>query len=172
MAIREDVIDFDVRTGTISRSFSGRILGEGDEKGDLFGVRISRDGEPVDLSGLTTIGYFQRADGTTMLINGYRTGNFVYVILPDSAYAVPGVFQLAIKVTGDGTTSTVRIVDGTIVDTITGAIVDPGGVIPDLDDYAALVERAEDASEAIEGLVITSTQITGTRYRTVVTTPA
>lgn len=161
----EDIIDIDVKTGNVHRSFMNHALGEGDASGNRFGVRVLRNREEVDLSGVTVVGYFIRSNGTTEVISGNRSGAVCWVDLPQACYAVNGNFQLSIKLTGGGITTTARIVDGTVVDTVLGDISDPGGVIPDLSSWTALVERAEAAAAKIESFNITETLITGTRYR-------
>ena len=166
MAIyREDIVDIDLKSGSLFRSFFNRQLGEGDISGDLFGVRLFRYGEPESLTGVSCVGYFIKPDGDSVTITGGRSGNLVYVILPESCYVTNGQFQLTIKITNGEASTTVRIVDGTIIDTILGNIIDPGTVIPDLSEFEALVERAEAAAETIEGFSITNTLLTGTRYR-------
>lgn len=169
----EDIIDIDLSTGTIHRSFMNHILGEGDAKENRYGVRVFRNGEPVSLSMCPIIGYFMRSDGTSVVIEGVATqGNVCYVTLPAACYAVEGQFTLAIKVTGGGVIGTMRIVDGTVVSTAEGTLVDPGSVIPDLSDYASMVSQAENIAEEISEIVIENEQIVGTRYRIKVTTPS
>lgn len=170
MAIyKTDMVDVDL-TQRLSRTYWNHQVGEADKAGDVFGCRILDGGEEADLTGVTVVGYFIRKDQTTVTINGTRSGSVISVTLPEACYAVEGNFQLAIKlVTSDGTV-TARIVEGTVIDTSIGPLVDPGSVIPDLASFAALVEAAEDAADTAELFSITASQITGTRYRINVTT--
>ena len=166
MAIyRNDIADIDLETGTVHRSFLNKALGEGDISGNRFGVRVLRNGQTVDLTGVSVSGYFVRANGTSVALSGSRSGNTCWVTLPEACYAVEGNFELSIKLSVGGVTVTARIVDGTIVNTALGDLVDPGSVIPDLASWTALVTRAEAAAAKIEGFNITETLITGTRYR-------
>ena len=166
MAIyKEDIQIIDLETGTISRTFLNKALGEGDSYGDRFGVIVQRGGQPVDLTGVSVSGFFIRTNGTTEALSGSRSGSKCWVDLPAACYAVEGNFTLGIKLTHSGTTVTARIVDGTIVNTSLGSIYDPGSLIPDLADWTALVTRAEAAAEKIESFDITATLISGTRYR-------
>lgn len=166
MAIyKNDFVDIDLETGTVFRSFLNKTLGEGDAAGDRFGVRVLRNGAEVDLTGVSVVGYFIRANGSTETITGSRSGSRCWVELPQACYVYEGGFTLSIKLTIGGTTVTARIVDGTVVDTVMGSLNDPGGVIPDLSDWTALVTRAEAAAAKIESFNITETLITGTRYR-------
>lgn len=169
MAIyKENIAIIELTNGNISRSFSSQIIGEGDKNGDRFGFRLIRNGEPVSISGFSVAGYFKRADNMTVVIDGAIENDTAYVLLPESCYAVQGVFSLAIKLMGANISETLRIVDGVVTDTVTGPVIDPGSVIPDLDDYTALVERVEAAAEDIAAFAVTEELIEGTDYRLII----
>ena len=166
MAIyKEDIQVIDLETGTISRTFLNKALGEGDSYGDRFGVIVLRNGQEIDLTGVSASGFFIRANGTTEALTGHRSGNTFWVELKPACYAYDGNFTLAIKLTYSNTTVTARIIDGTIVNTTLGSINDPGDVIPDISSFGTLVGQAESAAETIESFDITATLISGTRYR-------
>ena len=166
MAIyKEDIQVIDLETGTISRTFLNKALGEGDSYGDRFGVIVQRGGQPVDLTGVSVSGFFIRANGTTEVLTGHRSGNKCWVELQQACYVYDGNFTLGIKLTYSTTTVTARIVDGTIVNTTLGSINDPGSVIPDISSFETLVGQAESAADTIESFDITATLISGTRYR-------
>lgn len=171
MAIfREDIIDIELESGTVHRSFMNKSIGEGDENANRFGFRCLRNGEPVSLVGTAVLGHFVRADGNTVQLNGEVNGNTAFVTLPATCYAVDGQFTLSIKLSGGGVVGTIRMVDGTVVSTTDGAVIDPGSVIPDLTDYLAVVEDAEEAAETVFGFSVTTELIGGTDYRIIVTT--
>lgn len=167
---RNDIVDIDLESGTVYRSFANNNLGEGDAAANRFGVRLWRNGEPADAGGSACMGYFIRhANGDTVTINGgLFSGQEAFVTLPQSCYAYDGAFTLVIKLVGGGVTGTMRIVDGTIVDTVIGAPVDPGSVIPDLSDLLEVIGRAEDAADAIAAFSIYAEQVSGNNYRIVV----
>lgn len=171
MAIyKESIIDIDLENGTIHRSFNNNSIGEGDSNGNRFGFRCRRNGEIVSLNGTTVIGHFIRADGNTVTINGGAvSGDTAYITLPQACYAVEGKFTLAIKLSGGGVTGTIRMVDGTVVNTTNGTVIDPGNVIPDLADYLAVVEDAEEAAEIINGISIIAELIESNDYNIVIT---
>lgn len=165
---REDIIDIDMETGTVHRSFSNRRLGENDLMGDLFGVRLIKNGEPMELTGATVSGLFIRADGDTVPFEGDKFENTIaYVILPAGCYVVPGQFQLSIIIATQSTQATVRIIDGTVVQTAKGSAIDPGtgDVIPDMEGLNALLTQLQNALLALSEYYIETTQISGTRYR-------
>lgn len=171
MAInREDIIDIDLKSGNLFRNFMNHAIGEGDINGNRFGVRVFRDGEAVSLSGCTVTGYFIRMDDQTVVCPGEKNENMAYVILPQNCYAKEGNFTLAIKITGGEITGTMRIVDGTVVNTTTDAVLDPTGVIPDIDELITVIERAEDAAEAIADFSVSVTLNSGDDYTLVVST--
>ena len=174
MAIhREDIADIDLNTGRVYRTFMDHSLGEGDAEADIFGVRVFMNGEAVSLAGNTCTGYFIRADGTTEVINGGSvSGNTAKLTLPKACYAVEGNFQLAIQLTASGKTKTLRIVDGTIINVIQGAVTDPGSVVPDMDseELEALIDRVEAAAETIADYTVVAELIEDNNYRITVTT--
>lgn len=147
MAIyNEDIVNIDLNSGTISRGFANKCIGEGDAEANRYGVRVFRGGVPENIGG-TCVGFFVRPDGGTVVIDtGVVSGNVAYVTLPSACYAVEGQFSLAIKCQGGDVTGTVRIVDGTVSNTTTQTIVDPGTVLPSIED---LIEAIDDAVASI-----------------------
>lgn len=163
--IKEDFIDVDIDTGTISRSFQNKLLGEGDIEGNRFGIRCTRNGTTVSLAGCTCIGYFVRADGVTVVIDGTVSGNMAYVTIPQEACAVQGQYKLTIKLGAEGKSVTIRVIDGTVIETVTGSYIDPGGIVPDIEELMALVTRIEAATAIINQVSLSAELISGTRYR-------
>lgn len=140
---REDFADVELQTGKICRNFMNQTIGSGDALGDRFGVHVFRDGEPVTLGG-SCAGYFVRnATGETIVISGgVVSGNEAYVTLPAACYAVEGSFTLAIKVTSGDEVVTLRIVDGMVDRTNTSVIVDPGNLVPSIEDLIDAIDTA------------------------------
>lgn len=165
-----DIADIDLENGTVMRSFANHVICEGDSEANRFGVRIRRNGVPVDIGGATCIGYFIRANGETVVINGGSfNGQEAFVSLPDSCYTVIGNFTLVIKLVGAGVTGTMRIIDGTVVDSINGTPIDPGSQVPDLSELMAVIQRAENAAETIADLSIEAVLIEGENYAITIT---
>ena len=167
-----DIADIDLSCGTVHRSFAQKTIVEGDTNANRYGIRLWRNGEPESCGGSTCMGYFIRhANGDTVTINGgLFSGQEAFVELPASCYAVEGGFSLVIKLVGEGITGTMRIIDGTVVDSMIGSPIDPGSVIPDISDLMAVIERAEDAAEVIAGISIYAEQVAGDNYAIVVNT--
>ena len=170
MAIyREDIEDIELESGTVFRSFANKAIGGGDYAGNRYGVRLLNNGEPVSMIGAACTGYFIRADGITLVINGSISNGIAFVELPAAAYSVGGNFTLAVKVAATGIAETMRIVDGTVVLTTTGTVNDPSSEVPSLEQLNAVIADAEAAADAIGNLSVAATQISGTRYKIAVT---
>ena len=138
---KEDIVDIELANGNLHRSFLKHSIGMGDALANRFGVRVFRNREPVQLAGTCT-GYFIRADGATIAVTGTIDGSIAYVTLTDTCYAVEGYFCLAIKVTSGGETVTLRIVDGMVSRTSTDIAVDPGTILPSIEDLITAIEEA------------------------------
>ena len=116
MAIyREDIAKIDLNGHSLYRSFANNSIGVDDDDANRFGVRVYRNGEAVDLTGVTCAGYFTKANGTVVTLSGTVSGNTAYVTLTDACYTVGGKFTLAIKLIQSGITVTVRMVDGVVM---------------------------------------------------------
>ena len=71
MAIyKNDIVDIDLESGDIHRSFMKHSIGKGDVKANRFGVRVFRNGEQVTLGSTTCQGFFMAPDGTNLQISG------------------------------------------------------------------------------------------------------
>ena len=166
---KKDIIDVDVNSRTVIRTCTNVITGEGDVAANIFGVRVFENGDPLNLVGAGFVCFFIRQDGVTLVCSGDVTGNEATVTLPAAAYAITGNFTLSIKVAKTGMEQTMRIIDGTVAETTTGSISDPAASIPSTSDYDARIEAMIEAAEPIEALHISAANITGTRYKIVVT---
>lgn len=168
---KEDIIDINLETGNTHRSYTHHILGEFDEAGDVFGVRLIKGGRIADLTGVSCTGLFEKPDGTTEPILGYIEKGAGCVKLPADCYSEVGAFKLTIKLVSLGEVVTARIVDGTIVDTSDGPLIDPttGTAIPDMEGLEDLLETLEGILAEIAQYNMEAVQITGTRYRIEIT---
>lgn len=157
---RENIVRIDLAKTSLVRNYQPVIIGEGDNSANVFGVEVVRDGSPADLIGVNVTGYFIRPNRTTVIINGGApVGNIASVTLPQACYAFDGVFSLAIKLTGGGVTSTMRIVDGAVINTNEGAEIDPGTVIPSIDELLEKIAECEAAAEDARKFVATEETI-------------
>lgn len=155
----------DVDTGSIKQP-GGVLIGMGDDAADVFTVALSKSGTACsDLEGGT--GYFQRPDGTTVLIEGTVTGNRIIVELPAECYVYAGACKLTVKAqttVGDGADVTVAIIEGRVLITRTSATSDPGSIWQVDDLWNALNSKVDEpASEGTSGQALL-TDGNGNRY--------
>ena len=143
---REDIVNIELSSGTVYQSFLTHTLGGGDGYANRFGVKLYRNSEPEDVTGAIN-GYFIRADGYTVAINGgWVSGNEAYITLPAACYEVEGKFTLSIKLTGNGVNGTIRIVEGVVSRTSTASAVNTGNLLPNVEN---LIEAINDAVASI-----------------------
>ena len=116
---KEDIVDVELESGVLHRSFLNYTIGAGDSNANRFGVRVFRNGKPESLSGISCSGYFRNNRDDVFSLSGYGSvsGNVAYVTLPASCYREEGAFYLSIKLAGGGRNTTVRIVEGTVIKT-------------------------------------------------------
>ena len=146
MAVFETVIRSDLQKPLTVQKLSGYMF-SADNQGNKISVDVFNGGDPATLSG-NVMGYVVRADGATVVISGNTytslSGNRASIILPASAYVVVGVVSIVIKV---GTT-TVGACSGYVYRTSTDEIVDPGHVIPSLEELLEKIAACEAATTA------------------------
>lgn len=150
MAIyHEDIVDIELESGNIHRSFAKHSIGSGDAAANRFGVRVLRAGVAVALAGVVCQGYFHNANGENIALTSHGTvsGNVAYVTLPQACYNVEGNFTLSLKLVGGGVTGTMRIVDGVVDNTGTTGAVAPTGSVPTYEEVLALYEDVLDLAD-------------------------
>lgn len=147
---KRDIVDVDLETCDIFRSFLNRSIGFKDDDADRFGIRAFRNGVAQDLSGASCQAIFMAPDGTKIALTSYGTvsGNVAYVTLPPACYDVAGQFTLAIKIVGGGVTSTVRIVDGVVSETGATGTVSPTSAVPTYQEVIAQFDAMVAATSA------------------------
>ena len=138
--------------GDLVREHVGSLLATGDKLANRYGVEVYRYGVPVSIGSMALVGYFIRPEADTVVINGTTSGNTGYVELPQSCYTQEGAFTLALKLSGGDVVQTVRVLDGRIILTQEGDLIDPGTTVPTLDDILGQIAACEAATEAAEAL--------------------
>lgn len=145
MTIFETWLKNDLKKPVKVERLNGNLF-SADNQGNLIGVIITDDGNTAQIEGETT-GYIIRDDGKTVVVQGTTDGNRASIILPESCYAVIGSISIVIKV---GRT-TVGACTGHVYRTSTEAIVDPGDVVPSIDELLvklAVLDNCINDSEA------------------------
>lgn len=142
---KADILDVELNTGNIARSFLCHNIGKDDQKADRFGVRCFRDGEPVSLSGVSIQGFMLRPNGSHFHIHGSAntgvSGNEAWVDLPQEAYDYEGKFCLALKLIGGEVTGTIRIIDGMVNNTFVDGAVAPTAAVPTYQEILSVYDQ-------------------------------
>ena len=161
----QDIVDIELNTGNIHRSFLKHSIGSGDEDANRFGVRVYRDGNPVNLTGASCQGYFRNSQGQNIALTSHGTvsGNVAYITLPQACYNYEGQFCLAIKLVGGGVTGTMRIVDGMVDNTNTGSAVAPTSSVPTYQEILALYDEMQAATVTAETVAPKTKVMAGSR---------
>lgn len=118
------------------------VMFTADNAGNIIGVEIMDRGQPANISGGVT-GWVVRSDGATVMINGTLTENKASIVMPASAYVVPGIISIVIKVG----TMTVGACTAYVYQSTTDEIIDPGHVIPSLAELLAHINDAIQAAD-------------------------
>jgi hypothetical protein len=149
--MHEDYVTIDLDSGTVHRSFLDHVLCQNNKQANAFGVKLTKGGKAATVpQGSTCAGYFIKPDGNTVVIQGQVNETLpdgeadrCWVVLPQECYVQSGKFTLAINLHFGNYTTTVRIVDGTIVKTQVGEPIDPGIPIPDIDELLSIIAAAQ-----------------------------
>lgn len=124
------------------------LYASGDKNAHTFELSLYRNKEPLEINGAGVIGYFIRADGYTVPVDGTASGSVAKVTLSESCYAVVGQFNLIIKVTIGSERKAVFWGNGYVTRSQTDAIIDPSQTIPSLDELLAQIAATEAAAKA------------------------
>lgn len=146
-----DIVDIELTSGSLHRSFLSHSIGLNDNNANSFGVRVFRNGEPVNLESGWVQGFFHNSHGENIALTQHGTFlyNVAYVTLPQACYNYEGQFTLAIKVISQNTANTVtmRIIDGVVVNTNTDNPVAPVETVPTYEEILALYGEMLEAKE-------------------------
>lgn len=141
MAVIETWLKQDLQELVHVKCLTGNLFSL-DNGGNLIGVEVTDNGEPATLAGTVTANAIL-ADGSTVAIsNGVLDGNKVSVVLPQACYAVLGNITIAIKLSYSGTVTTLGCVIGVVYRSSTDTPVDPGTIIPSIQDLITQIQTA------------------------------
>ena len=152
---KENIVDIDLAKGSLHRSFLTHTIGSGDVEADHFGVRVFRDGEPVDLTDVSVQGIFNPPQGSPIALTSGNviSGNVAAVVLKQACYNYNGQFCLSIKLVGGGVTGTMRIVDGVVDNTHSTGTVAPTEEVPTYQEVIAQYDAMVAATAAANGAI-------------------
>ena len=141
--------DIDLRCGAQTpQIWPNALMLIGDNLAHTWRVRVFDGGGAVALTGATVTGYFVRTDGNTVAVQGSVEGSTAIVTLAQACYAFEGDLKGVMRLTLGGKTVTLSVLTLMVRKVLTDAIIDPGNVIPSLEDLLAQIEAMEKATVA------------------------
>lgn len=132
---------------------------EEDNLGNLIGVRAYNNGSPAYLDG-SCVGYCILANGASVPVNGSVSGNTAYIILPQSAYAVPGPICIILKLISGSTVTTLASICTTVVG-LGNNVSDPSAAV--IAEWTAQINAAISAVQNNSVRYDTSQSLTSTQ---------
>ena len=130
--------------GRIETHITDGLVFSADNESNIVNVELYNGTSPATLTGNVAV-YAIREDGNTVAFAGTLTDNVASAVLPQSCFVAPGPLAVMIQiVSGDVKTTVLRAVF-TVVASSSGAIIDPGHVIPDISDIIAMLDDLEEA---------------------------
>lgn len=140
MAQIESWFNQDLKEAVKVRYLDGNVF-SADNAGNVIGVNVYNNGIPVALAGTVNASVI-RADGVTVPVAGNINNNKASVVLPQAAYAVPGVLSVVIKLTYGSEITTLCAVVSNVYQSSTDSVVDPGTIIPSIESLIAAINEA------------------------------
>ena len=129
---------------------------QGQSYANVLNVSVYDGAEPIALSG-GCMGYFVRQqDGSTVTVAGTISGNVASVEFPSFVYDYTGLLTITLNVGG---TSLVQIAT-TVRLGATMVVVDPGNVLPNLDEVQQIMLDVESALNQLSSALTASQQAT------------
>lgn len=142
----ERVFDVDLNAPVEPRMCGG-LLFTGDNESLTVRARVRRGAASEVVTG-SVVAHAIRADGSTVVVDGEASGNEASASLPASSLACEGPLGVMLRVIeGEEKTTILKAVWDVTAGT-TETIIDPGHVVPDVDDVIAMMDQAEDAIDA------------------------
>lgn len=118
-----------------------------DNKAHTWSVEVVKAGENVSLEGYSVSAYLVRSDGNAVLLTGSISGNVASVDFAQSCYAYEGQLRGVMQLIKTGEVITIAETFFTVRESIPDTIVDPGQVIPSLEELLAQIEACREATE-------------------------
>lgn len=125
------------------------LMYTGDKNAHTWNVTILDGGTPATISG-NVMGYFIRKDGATVAVKGSLSGNVASVTLDEKCYAFEGDVRSILRITTSNSIISVSALLLNVRYGITDEIVDPGKLVPTLDELLAQIDAMEKATANAE----------------------
>jgi len=140
----------------VQKTIIRQVLATEDNLAHTFHIACTRNGAEEDLTGASVSGYFIRADGVTASLVGSVIGNIASVTLNNSCYKTEGRCHLIVKLTKDGTVSTIFWGEGCVSLSQTSTIIDDGEITLSLDELLAKITEYESRITVAESQAMAS----------------
>lgn len=140
MAQNETWLNHDLSSAVKVQYLDGNLFSM-DNAGNLIGVILTKDGVAYSGGGTVSANVI-RADGGTVAVTGALSGNVATVVLPQAAYAVPGVASVVVKLTASGEVTTIGAVVANVYESTTSTTIDPGTIIPSIQTLVNQINTA------------------------------
>lgn len=126
-------------------------LQQGDSNANVLRIELINGNEKPEIVGNTVSGYFMRADGERVMLEGTIEGNVIAVTLEASCYQVAGPAGAFVRlVNNEGVKRTILRIATTVESEGDGPVIDPGHRIPSVEDVIAKLEEMEAAINEAE----------------------
>ena len=127
-------------------SLPGVLAGD-DRAANVLRVEVFDRGEPHELTGNIT-GVMILPNDTSLVVEGVANWNTAQIQLPQEAYALPGRLTFIIReTTTDSIKTTLAAGVCAVRKTSTETVVDPDGIVPNIDDVLARLREVEQATD-------------------------
>lgn len=137
----------DIKSGLVQIPMRTQLM-KGDRQANRVIVEVLDNKKPVDLSGIAVTGSFIRPpDDAEIPLTGKAIGGEVSVTLDDACYEQDGYCEIHIAMTQGETKRTILSLTGYVLGKGSGAIIDVGGVIPNIQDIIAQYEMMKVVTE-------------------------
>lgn len=126
MAAFEAWLTCDLAEGVTVTPLAGNVFSQ-DKLANKIGVIVTNNGTAVTLTG-TVQGTIIRADETSVVVEGSKSSNRAWIVLPETAYAAVGAIQISIRIIDNGVKTTLGCCTGYVHRTMTGSVIDSGAL--------------------------------------------
>lgn len=123
------------------------IVFSADNDSNVINVALYDAAEPATVTGSVVV-YAIRADSNTVTFTGTLTDNVASATLPQACFAAPGPLAVMLQIVNGDVKTTVLKAVFTVEASTTGALIDPGSVVPDISDLLAMLDDMAAATAA------------------------
>lgn len=132
------------------------MLVQGDADAHVWRAVILRGGAAETLEGCAVTAWFDLPGGYTVPVDCTVDGNAVECVLPESVYAEHGMVSAMLRASRDGVRATLGMMRMHVRSGHADAVLDPEGLLPNVDALIAKIAQMEQATESAKGAADTA----------------